>query len=243
MHRTALMSRPYQGAPGNFGKHNIPPEGLRQRLAVAHARGFPVAVHVTGDRAAAEAVEAIAGEFAGRAPAGSFLIHAYFPPPGLPAKMKALGLGLAAQPVFLRHWAEALERFVGRERAEGFYPLDDYLAAGVTVAAGSDAPICDFDPLAGLHAVTTRRSLSGMAWGAEHALAIGQALDLYSGSAARLFGWSGFPGELKVGAPADFVVLSRDPLETPPDEFLAVKVLATYVAGRETYRAGGGGGA
>jgi len=33
------------------------------------------------------------------------------------------------------------------------------------------------------------------------------------------------------------VVLSRDPRETPPEELRAIKVLATYVAGRETYRA------
>ena len=242
MHRTALMSRPYQGEPQNFGRHNVTPEGLRRRLRLARARGFPVAVHVTGDRGAAEAVAAIAGEFAGRAPEGSFLIHAYFPPPGLPAKMKELGLGLAAQPVFLRHWAEALEGFVGRERAEGFNPLDRYLAAGVAVAAGSDAPICDFDPLAGLHALVTRQSLSGRTWGAKHALSMDQALDLYAGSAARLLAWSGFPGTLEVGGPADFVVLDRDPSAVAPDELLAIKVLATFVAGRETYRAGGAGG-
>jgi predicted amidohydrolase YtcJ len=240
MHRTALMTRPYRGEPHNFGRRNIPPDGLRTRLAAARERGFPAAIHVTGDRGAAEAVEALEAELAGRAPAGSLLIHAYFPPPELPEKMAGLGLGLAAQPVFLRHWAEALERLVGWERIGDFCPLDDYLAAGVAVAAGSDAPICDFDPLAGIHAMVTRCSLSGREWGPSHALARETALDLYTGAAARLFAWSGFPGRLEVGGPADFTVLDRDLATCAPDEILGAKVLATYVAGRETYRAGTG---
>jgi len=241
MHRTALMTRPYRGEPHNFGRRNIPPDGLRTRLAAARERGFPVAIHVTGDRGAAEAVEAFEAELARRVPAGSLLIHAYFPPEDLPDRMAALGMGLAAQPVFLRHWAETLERFVGWERIGDFNPLDDYLAAGVTVAAGSDAPICDFGPLAGIHAMVTRRSLSGREWGPAHAIPRKAALDLYAGSAARLFAWSHFPGSLEVGGPADFTVLDRDLATCRPEEIIGAKVLATYVAGRETYRAGAGG--
>jgi hypothetical protein len=234
------MNRPYHGEPHNFGRRNIPPEGLRTRLAAARERGFPAAIHVTGDRAAAEAVEAVEQELAGRAPAGSILIHAYFPPPELPEKMAGLGMGLAAQPVFLRHWAETLERFVGWERIGDFNPLDDYLAAGVVTAAGSDAPICDFDPLAGIHAMVTRCSLSGREWGPGHALPRPAALERYCGAAARLFAWSNFPGTLEVGGPADFTVLDRDLEACAEAEILGAKVLATCVAGRETYRAGSG---
>mgnify|MGYP002345543673 CR=1 FL=1 len=240
MHRSAAMYRPYPGEPGNRGRYKVEPEGLRLRLGLARERGFPVAVHVTGDRGAAEAAALIEEEgFGAPGPlfGRSFLIHAYFPPPGLVEKVRDLGLGVAAQPVFLRHWAEGLEDLLGPERAADFNPLDEYLAAGVAVAAGSDAPICDPEPLAGVHAMVARRSLSGRVWGARHALSRAQALDLYSGSAARLFAWSGFPGGLEVGAPADLTVLDRDLETCADDEIPGARVLATYVAGRETYRA------
>ena len=85
--------------------------------------------------------------------------------------------------------------------------------------------------------MTTRRSASGRIWGPEHALAMEQALDLYTASAARLVSWSGLSGRLAVGEPADVVVLDRDPLATRAEDVRSIRVLATYVAGRQAFRA------
>ena len=150
--------------------------------------------------------------------------------------MADLGIGLAAQPAFGYHWADTLERFIGRERAEHFYPLDRYLAAGVALGAGSDGPIVEPDPFLGLAAMVTRRSASGRTWGPEHALGAAEALSLYTDRAARLFAWTGLSARLAVGEPADFVVLDRDPLAADPHDLRAVRVLATCLAGREVYR-------
>jgi len=237
MHRTARMFGPYEGEPENLGGYFNPPEELPRRIRAAFARGFPVAVHVTGDRGIVEAADILARELGRGGPDGSFIIHGYFAPEGAPERMAELGIGLAAQPAFLYHWADTLERFVGRERTEHFYPLDRCLAAGVAVGASADAPIADPDPLLGLYAMTTRRSASGRVWGQQHALPMAQALELYTGSATRLFSWSGFPGLLAVGQQADFVVLDRNPMETKPEDVRSVRVLATFVAGRATFRA------
>jgi len=232
MHRSARMSQPYAGEPENFGGYFNPPEAFAARVRAAFGRGFPVAAHVTGDRGLAEAVEILAREMERGGPAGSFIIHGYFAPEGLPERMAGLGLGLAAQPAFLHHWADTLERFVGRERAEHFYPLDRYLAAGVTVGASADAPIADPAPLLGLDAMATRRSASGRVWGEEHALPMEEALWLYGESAARLFAWSGLSARLEVGEPADLVVLGRDPREAKAEEAREIRVLAAVVGGR-----------
>ena len=68
------------------------------------------------------------------------------------------------------------------------------------------------------------------------ALPAADAISLYADRAARLFAWSGFQGRLAVGEPADLVVLDRDPIETKPDDLRSIQVLATYVAGHETFR-------
>lgn len=244
MHRTAKVSVPFAGQPENRGVYNIRPEELARRVDAALDRGFPLAVHATGDAGLTEAVDALGRAFdrrggAGAVPAGSFIIHGYFAPPGLPERMAALGLGLAAQPVFHWAWADQLEELVGPERTADFYPYDRYLAAGVRVGGGSDAPVAWFDPLRGMAAAVTRRSASGRVWGAEHAVSVETALSFFTDGAAALFPWSGLSGRLAPGEPADFVVLDRDPRAVPIDEIHRARVLATYVAGRRVYVAEG----
>jgi predicted amidohydrolase YtcJ len=240
MHRSARVSRHYQGQPENFGSYNTSPEELVTRIRAAMARGFPVAVHVAGDEGLDEAVAAIAAELKARgdsAPEGSFLIHGYFPSQGAPERMAELGLGLAAQPIFHYAWADQVEEFVGKERTCDFYPYDRYMAAGVTVAGGSDAPVAWFDPLCGIYAATTRKSTSGKVWGEEHAVNPETAVSFFTDGAAKLVPWSGLSGKLEPGEAADFVVLDRDPREEGAGDVREIKVLATYVAGKEVYRA------
>ena len=234
MHRTARMTQPYQDESANTGAYFNGPEAFAQRLQAARDRGFPVAVHVTGDAGLAEAVDAMAREGCRE---GSFIIHGYFVPEGTAARMAGLGIGLAAQPAFLYHWADTLERFVGTDRVDRFYPFDHYLAAGVAVGASADAPIADPDPLLGLYAATTRRSASGRTWGPDHALAMDAALTLYGESAARLFPSSGLSARLAIGEPADFVVLDRDPRTFDPADLRSIGILATFVAGRPVHTA------
>jgi len=46
-------------------------------------------------------------------------------------------------------------------------------------------------------------------------------------------------GTISAGKLADFVVLSRDILDGPPQQLLETKVLLTVLRGRETWRAPG----
>ncbi len=240
MHRTARVGRHYVDQPDNFGAYNTTPEELAERIHGAMTRGFPVGVHVTGDEGLDEAVAAVAAEtkaLGESAPEGSFLIHGYFVSPGAPRRMADLGLGLAAQPVFHYAWADQVEEFVGTERACDFYPYDRYLEAGVPIGGGSDAAVAWYDPLYGIYAATTRKSASGRVWGPEHRVNPETAVSFFTDAAARLVPWTGLSGRLEAGEPADFVVLDRDPRRAEGAGVLETKVLATYVAGREVYRA------
>jgi predicted amidohydrolase YtcJ len=238
MHRSARLGRPYIGMSGNQGLYHSSPEEVahRQKLALDH--GFPVGIHVTGQAGLDEALDSLVAELDSRgsaAPEGSFMIHGYFPGPGVPERMASYSLGLAAQPIFLYAWADELSTLVGPELVEDFYPLDRFLEAGVKVGGGSDGPIACSNPFYSIYAATARKSASGRVWGAEHALDIETALELYSCRAAELVPWSGLSGCLASGQPADFVVLDCDPRQVPAEELPAVKVQATYLAGRRTY--------
>jgi predicted amidohydrolase YtcJ len=234
------VSQHYVGQPENFGAYNTTPEELVERIHGAMPRGYPVGVHITGDEGLDEAVEAIAAEtkaLGSSAPEGSFLIHGYFASPDAPKRMADLGLGLAAQPIFHYAWADQVEEFVGTERACDFYPYDRYLGAGVAVAGGSDAAVAYYAPLYGIYAATTRKSASGKVWGEQHAVSAETAVSFFTDAAARLVPWAGLSGRLDPGEPADFVVLDRDPRDAGAGDVREIEVLATYVAGKEVYRA------
>ena len=122
-----------------------------------------------------------------------------------------------------RHWA-------GRTRDA--YAYRALLAAGVTLVNGSDAPVEELDPLAGLRAGVLRTIDERPAWHPEQALRIEDALRAATVNPAWLAGDERRRGKLVPGFLADLVVLSRDPLDCPPEELETVEVVATMVGGR-----------
>jgi predicted amidohydrolase YtcJ len=97
------------------------------------------------------------------------------------------------------------------------------------VANGSDAPIEELDPLAGIRAGVLRTLDERPAWRPEEAVTLDQALAATCLAPAWLAGDERRRGKLLPGYLADLVVLSRDPVECAPEE---VAVVATMVGGR-----------
>ena len=101
--------------------------------------------------------------------------------------------------------------------------------AGATLALGSDAPVAPLDPWAAMSAATTRSREDGRGpWHPEECISRGQALASSARGRSRI----------RVGDPADLVVLDADPLAVPDAVFAAMPVAATLVAGRFTYDGG-----
>ena len=104
--------------------------------------------------------------------------------------------------------------------------------AGAVVCNGSDAPIEELDPLAGIRAAVLRTLDGRDAWHPEQALTVEEALVATTVNPAWLAGDERRRGKLLPGYLADLVVLDRDPLAIPPEELPEVRVVATMVGGR-----------
>jgi predicted amidohydrolase YtcJ len=102
------------------------------------------------------------------------------------------------------------------------------LAAGIGVAAGSDAPYGDPDPWRAIAAARDRTTPSGAVLGAGERIAARRALDLFL---APLDDPAGPPRRVQVGAPADLCLLA-DPLDAALADPAAVTVRATVRSGR-----------
>ena len=196
------------------------------------AVGFPVAVHAIGDLANREALDAFEETRAEWQPLGlrQRIEHAQLLAPEDVGRFAELGVAASVQFSHAPSDRDLADRlWTGfTDRAYAYRSLRD---AGALLANGSDAPIEELDPLAGLRAGVLRTLDERPAWHPEQALRIEDVLVASTVNPAWLAGDERRRGKLVPGYQADLVILDRDPVECPPEELAKVQVVATMLAG------------
>ena len=85
--------------------------------------------------------------------------------------------------------------------------------------------------------MVTRKDAKGRVWGPSQRITAKQALQICTLNGAYASFEEDDKGSLSPGKLADFVMLSADPLTTDPDGIKEIKVLGTWLGGRQTYDA------
>jgi hypothetical protein len=200
------------------------------------AAGLPVAVHAIGDRANREALDAFEATQDAWRPLGlrQRIEHAQLLAPEDVERFGRLGIAASVQFSHAPSDRDLADRYWGGKTA-GAYAWRGLLDGGAIVANGSDAPIEELDPLAGIVAGVLRTLDERPPWHAEQAVTAEEALRATTVNPAWLAGDERRRGRLLPGYFADLVVLDRDPLGIPADELRDVRVVATMVGGRWTH--------
>ena len=208
-------------------------EELAEIVRIGAAAGWPVAVHAIGDRANREALDAFEATRDLWQPLGlrHRIEHAQCLAPEDVARFAQLGIACSVQFSHAPSDRDLADRF-WPDRVDGAYAFRSLWDSGAVVANGSDAPVEELDPLAGIRAGVLRTIDGRPAWHPEQALTVEQALLASTVTPAWLAGDERRRGKLLPGYLADLVVLSRDPLDCPHDELGSVEVVATMVGGR-----------
>jgi predicted amidohydrolase YtcJ len=208
---------------------------LAELIGQAERAGFALAVHAIGDRANRDALDAFA---AAATPGARHRIeHAQCIAPEDVARFAALGVTASVQYTHATSDRDLAER-IWADRVEHAYPFRSLLAAGARLAGGSDAPVEELDPLAGLRAAVLRTDSDRPPWRPEQAIPAAAALESFTVAPAWLSFDEHRRGRLRTGFDADLVVLDRDPLAHPPASVAGARVVATMVAGRWTHDPG-----
>ncbi len=204
-------------------------EALAGAVRRAAALGWPVAVHAIGDRANRDALDAFEATAAAWRPQGlrHRVEHAQCVHPDDVGRFAALGITASVQYTHATSDRDIAER-LWADRIGWAYPFRSLLDAGVRLAGGSDAPVEELDPLAGLRAAVLRTGDDRPAWRPEQALPVQAALRSFTAEPAWLAGEEALRGRLAPGLAADLVVLDRDPLA----DLAGARVTATMVGGR-----------
>ena len=206
---------------------------LEEIIRRAAERGWPVGVHAIGDQANRNALDAFEATRADWEPKGlrHRIEHAQcLAPEDLP-RFAELGIACSVQFSHAPSDRDIADR-LWADRLAGTYSFRSLLESGALVANGSDAPVEELDPIAGVAAGVLRSIDERPAWRPEETLTVEQALHATCVAPTFLSGDERRRGRLLPGLLADLVVLDRDPFAVEPEELRELQVVATMVGGR-----------
>ncbi|HUR45474.1 MAG TPA: amidohydrolase [Candidatus Saccharimonadales bacterium] len=234
----SMMREPYTNQPGTVGAANLSAESYAQAVRTANRFGWRVSPHVDGDRALDFVLDAYEAADRDSSIRGKRWIveHAVISHPDQMDRLKRLGVLVSAQAQPNEGAAGMVTRY-GKERAESALPIRDWLDHGLIVSSGSDWPGPDNNPFETIQFYVTRRAHGYGIIGANQKISREQALRIGTINNAYFTFEESEKGSIEAKKLADFLILSADILSVPEEQVGAIIPLATYVGGRERYRA------
>lgn len=239
---TALFYAPYADDPKTSGVLVTPEDSLRAWIGAADSAGLQVVMHAIGERANGLLLDIYDSVAQAHGPRDRrFRIeHAQHLRRQDIDRIARLGVIASMQPYHVIDDGRWAEKRIGPERITTTYAFRSLLDRKAHLAFGSDWTVAPIDPILGIYAAVTRRTLDGKhpdGWIPAEKIGVEGALRAYtSGDAYGVFAEQ-TRGRLTPGFKADLVLLDRDLTRIPPEAIERVAVRATVVGGRVVYQA------
>jgi predicted amidohydrolase YtcJ len=200
----------------------------------ADAHNLQIAIHAIGDRANDEVLK-IYESIANVRDRRFRIEHAQHLNPDLIKRFAADRVVASMQPYHAIDDGRWAEPKIGHERARWTYAFRSLIDAGATVTFGSDWTVAPLNPLLGIYAAVTRRTLDGKnpnGWIPEQKITVEEALRCYTANNAYAIFRENEIGKIAPGMLADIVVLSDNLFTIPPEKIEKVRVDMTIFDGR-----------
>jgi predicted amidohydrolase YtcJ len=237
---TALFYSPYNDDPKTSGVLVTPEDSLRAWIGAADSAGLQVAVHAIGERANGLLLSIYDSVARAHGPRDRrFRIeHAQHLRRADITRLANSGMVASMQPYHAIDDGRWAEKRLGPERIKTTYAFRSLLDKHAHLAFGSDWTVAPIDPLLGIYAAVTRRTLDGKnpnGWVPEEKISVEEALRAYtSGNAWGVFA-EGRRGKLAPGYDADLVLLDQDLTAILPETLDRVGVRNTVVGGKVVF--------
>jgi predicted amidohydrolase YtcJ len=244
---TAYMLEPFADRPESRGAPLIAPEVLNDLVQRIDAAGIDVHMHVVGDAAAREGLDAIEYAIEHNAPRDrrDALAHCILVDPADIPRFRKLGVIWQTTP----SWAVmnsrnlTVRRLVGQRRFSAIYPLQAVIDQGVLLASGSDLTGLSagdiYKPLDQMEIGHNRQPIDGM--DDEIMPEPSQRVNLpdlirsYTINGAYMLRREHKLGSIKAGKQADLVILNKNLFEVARHDIHKVQVVLTMMDGKVTY--------
>ena len=236
--RGACLREPYSDRPGHYGFLLSPADSLEAAAMEIAAHGFQLNTHCIGDSAVRTLLNMYHHALQGKTDQRWRIEHAQVLDPDAFDLFRNDGIIPSVQPTHATsdmYWAP--DR-LGPERIKGAYAYRRLKEAAGLIAAGSDFPVEDINPLYGFYAAVSRKDKKNFPEGGfqhEQALSREDALRAMTIWAAFSCFEEKEKGSLEAGKYADFVILKKDIMVLPEEELWQVNVSGTFVNGIKVY--------
>jgi hypothetical protein len=245
---TGAFLRPYL-PDADHGDHyhgtpTMSPDELLGWLQRTARLGISAKIHCTGDasvRMVLDAVQIVRAE--GHRDVRYQIAHGQFISPEDLPRLAELDVAADISPFlwFPGVIADALSHVRPAGEVAGLQPNRSLIDSGALVAGGSDWPVSETpNAWEGIQGLVTRmdphREHPG-SLGPNEAITLTEAIEVFTVNGATAMGLGDVTGSLRPGKSADFIVVDRDPYETPPSELAGIGIVETWFAGESVFRA------
>lgn len=238
--RVAAFTEPYADDPCRCGLIRIPTEELDETVDAYHRAGHRCCIHAIGDQAMDMALDAIDKAVTAHPRAdhrhrvehlGNWMIT-----PERLERITRLGVLPVPNITFMNYIYESLIDCMGPERLHRSFPMKTMLGAGIQLTSGSDGPgYWPSDPLRDLGVTVSRKVWSGTVVDPEEAVAVDQALRMFTINAAYNGFEEGRKGSIEPGKLGDLAILAEDPTTAVPEDIQNIPVDMTIIDGRVAF--------
>ena len=237
--RTGLQRDAFIGSDST-GMAYIEKDELDAAVEKRLREGWAICVHANGDAAIDRVLDAFAKAKAkGLDPAAKRcrIEHCSILHDEQIDKMVELGLSPSFLIGHVHYWGKAfVDDIFGPEKAAKLDRTGSCEDLGIRWTVHSDDPVTEMNPLRCIeNAVTRNMWRSDQLLSPEERVPVEAALRAMTIDAAWQCHSDHEVGSLETGKFADFVVLAEDPTATEPERLSQIKVLETWVGGRQVY--------
>ncbi|MDD5833204.1 MAG: amidohydrolase [Clostridiales bacterium] len=233
---TAFISQEYRDRPGTYGYLTEKEEILTEKITKAYKLGNNVCIHIIGDAALDYVIRLIKQIMDPERNNRFELIHCAVARPDQIEELKKLPVVVLKQPIFI----QAPNTLHGEEKLgelnQYYHSIKSFLDAGLIVSGGTDGPLSDMNPFAGIQAAVTRRSEDGkVTVNPQECISVYDAVKMFTVNGSYSNYEENLKGTLEEGKLADFIVTDKNIFETEPQEIRNIRVEATYVGGKSCF--------
>ena len=236
---TAALLSPYLDDPTSHGLYTWNDDELLDAATYFDAEGFQLHIHAIGDGAIRQGLDVIEKISRINPPRDRrpVIAHAQLIDPADLPRFAHLGVIANYQPLWT--YLDPMNKIliaprIGDDRNNRQYQLKSMIASGARIAYGSDWPVTSQIPLEALAVPTHRQSPDRQppqGWSPHESITVEESLSFYTHGVAYQNYKEDRCGQIKVGAEADLMILSQNPLRCDPHDVSQISVVTVFKRG------------
>ena len=239
---TGLQREPYLNSESR-GLAYMSAEDLKEQAIDRASKGWQLAIHGNGDAAidnVLDACEAVRDAGVDMSKVRARVEHCSILHDEQIARMKELKVSASFLIGHVHYWGVAMrEEVFGEKKAELLDRCASVEKSGVGFTLHSDFMVTDPVPLHMIEMAVTRRTWKEPDYvlAPEEKISVESAIRALTYEAAWQLNSEHEVGSLEVGKLADMVIIDKDPRKADPNSIKDIKVLETWMDGRQVYQA------